>query len=148
MEQKKQKKLILIISCVLVLLIAASATAYLIWKDSLTPNKPSDPPTSSAVSDEKIGKDVTVKVIANGQTTEFKLETQADFLRGALEEKNLIKGDESEYGLFVTEVNGIKVDPALNQWWRFSKAGEDLMTGVDTTPVADGDSFEITLDTY
>ena len=148
MEQKKQQIRILIISCVLVLLIAASATAYSIWKDSLTPNEPSGSPTSSATSDERIGKNITVKVIANGQTAEFKLETKADFLRGALEEKNLIKGDESEYGLFVTEVNGIAVAPSLNQWWKFSKGGEDLMTGVDTTPVADGDSFEITLDTY
>ena len=144
MEQKKKKILILIISCVLVLLIAASATAYSIWKDSLTPQNP----TTSSGSEEKVGKNITVKVIANGQTTEFKLETKADFLRGALEEKNLIKGDESEYGLFVNEVNGIAVDPSLNQWWKLSKGGEDLMTGVDTTPIADGDSFEITLDTY
>ena len=31
--------------------------------------------------------------------------------------------------------------------WCFTKAGEMLMTGVDTTPIADGDHYEIELKT-
>ena len=67
--------------------------------------------------------------------------------RGALEEQKLIQGTESEFGLFVTTVNGVTVDDSQQQWWRFSKGGEVLMTGVDSTPIADGDAFEITLTT-
>lgn len=90
--------------------------------------------------------DVTV-VYADETTDEFNISTDAEFLRQALEEQNLIEGSESEYGLFVTSVNGVAADDSKEEWWCFSKDGEDLMTGVDSTPIADGDHFEITLKT-
>ena len=73
--------------------------------------------------------------------------TEAEYLRGALEEEDLIAGEESQYGLFVKTVNGVTIDDAKHQWWCFTKDGGDLFTGVDTTPIADGDKFEITLKT-
>ena len=35
-------------------------------------------------------------------------------------------------------------DESIQQWWCFTKGGEMLMTGVDTTPIADGEHYEIT----
>ena len=78
---------------------------------------------------------------------EFHISTDAEFLRGALEEQKLIQGEESQYGLFVTTVNGVTADESQQQWWCFTKGGEALMTGVDSTPIANGDAFEITLTT-
>ncbi len=133
-EQKSSKKTILIVSCVLVVLIAAAAIIYAVTR----------PATQQGA------KTVTVKVVTGdtaNDTKTFTLHTDQEFLRGALEEKNLIKGSESEFGLYVTEVNGVKADDAKQQWWCFTKGGEMLMTGVDTTPIADGDVFEITLTT-
>ena len=69
-------------------------------------------------------------VYADATTDEFSFSTDAEFLRQALEEQKLVEGEESQYGLYVKTVNG-----------------EDVMTGVDSTPVADGDHFEITLKT-
>ena len=37
------------------------------------------------------------------------------------------------------------VDDSKQEWWSFTKDGQMLETGVDTTPIADGDHFEITL---
>ena len=71
----------------------------------------------------------------------------AEFLRQALEEQKLVEGEESQYGLYVKTVNGVTADDAKEEWWCFTKDGEDVMTGVDSTPVADGDHFEITLKT-
>ena len=68
-------------------------------------------------------------------------------LRQALEEQKLVEGEESQYGLYVKTVNGVTADEAKEEWWCFTKDGEDVMTGVDSTPVADGDHFEITLKT-
>ena len=133
-EQKSSKKTILIVSCVLVVLIAAAAIIYAVTR----------PATHQGA------KTVTVKVITGdteADTKTFTLHTDQEFLRGALEEQKLIKGSESEYGMFVTEVNGVKADDTKQQWWCFTKGGETLMTGVDTTPIADGDVFEITLTT-
>lgn len=94
------------------------------------------------------GKNIQVTVVyADASTDTFDLSTDAEFLRGALEEQNLIAGDENEYGLFVKTVNGVTADDAKQEWWCFTKGGEELMTGVDSTPIADGDAFEITLKT-
>lgn len=74
--------------------------------------------------------------------------TDEEYLRGALEQEDSgisISGSESEYGLFVTTVDGVTADDSKQQWWCFTKGGEMLNTGVDSTPIADGDTFEITL---
>ena len=93
-------------------------------------------------------KTITVQIIVDGTDTVTKsITTDSEYLRGALEEEDLIAGEESQYGLFVKTVNGITVDNAKQQWWCFTKGGEDLFTGVDDTPIADGDAFEITLKT-
>lgn len=90
-------------------------------------------------------KTITATVVANGEEKAFTIHTDEEYLRGALESIDLIAGEESEYGLFVTTVNGITADDANQEWWCFTKGGESLNTGVDSTPIADGDAFEITL---
>ena len=62
-----------------------------------------------------------------------------------LEEQELISGDDSGATLFVTTVDGYTADSANEEWWCFTKGGEDMMTGVDDTVIADGDKYEITL---
>ena len=90
-------------------------------------------------------KTITATVVADGEEEAFTIHTDEEYLRGALESIDLIAGEESEYGLFVTTVNGITADDANQEWWCFTKGGESLNTGVDSTPIADGDAFEITL---
>lgn len=90
-------------------------------------------------------KEITIQLVYDDVDTTVTIHTNAEYLRGALEEKNLIAGDESEYGLFVKTVNGRTADETKQEWWCFTKGGETLMTGVDTTPIADGEVFEATL---
>ena len=132
-EQKKlSKKTLIIIASVLVVLIAAAALIF-------TLTRPAVQQGAKTIHSEV--------VVSDTDTLEFTLHTDAEYLRQALEEQNLISGSESEYGLFVTVVDGVSADDSKQQWWCFTKGGEMLMTGVDSTPVADGDSFEITLTT-
>lgn len=94
----------------------------------------------------KGAKEIVVAiVIPEEETTEIKLNTEAKFLRQALEEKQLIKGMESEFGLFITEVNGRTADDAKEEWWCITKNQAQLDYGVDTIEIADGDHYEITL---
>jgi hypothetical protein len=94
------------------------------------------------------GKTIAVAVIhADGSEKDFTIRTDAENLRGALEEQKLIEGTESEYGLYVLTVDGETADEGAQQWWCFTKGGEMLMTGVDDTMIADGESYEITLTT-
>ena len=61
----------------------------------------------------------------------------------ALLELNLIEGDDSEYGLYVKTVNGITADYDTDQtYWAFYVNGEYASTGVDSTPVNEGDTYE------
>lgn len=91
-------------------------------------------------------KTITVDInMPDGTTDTVTIKTDAEYLRGALEQEKLVAGDESQYGLFVKTVNGYTVDDSKQEWWCFTKGGEALFTGVDDTPIADGDKFEITL---
>ena len=91
-------------------------------------------------------KTITVDVVLlDGSDTQTTITTSEEFLRGALEQEQMIAGEESEYGLFVTTVNDVTADDSKEQWWCITKGGEMVSTGVDTTPIADGDAFEITL---
>lgn len=91
-------------------------------------------------------KTINVKVIDDkGKTTEYSITTTAGFLRGALEQEKLVEGEEGDYGLNVKKVNGLRADYDLDgAYWSFTKGGSYLMQGVDTTPISDGDVFEIT----
>ena len=90
-------------------------------------------------------KTITVEVIhGDGSTKEFTIHTDSETLGAALMEEELLVGEEGPYGLFVTAVDGETVDSAKEEWWNFSKNGEALMTGVDSTMIADGEQYEIT----
>lgn len=90
-------------------------------------------------------KTVTIEVAAPDYSNTHKIKTDAEFLGDALKEEGIIEGEESQYGLFITSVDSIKADDSKQQWWCITKVGEDVMTGVDVTPIADGDTFELTL---
>ncbi len=131
MNQKSMsKKKIAILSVAVVVLLAVFATVYWNLKPKATVGE----------------KDIVVEVIlADESSKEFEINTDAEFLRQALEEHNLIEGEESEYGLFVKTVDGVTANDANQEWWCFTAGGETIMTGVDQTPINDGDHFEITL---
>lgn len=87
---------------------------------------------------------VTVEVQANEKTVVFTLHTDSTILGDALIEHGLIAGEESEYGLYVKQVNGIIADYDADQtYWGFYKGGEYMMTGVDATEIADGEHYEL-----
>lgn len=129
-EQKKSNKKIWLAVTALVVAVAVVLGIYFVTRPA----------------PQQGGKTITVQVVLlEGEPSDFTIQTDEEYLRGALESIDLIEGSESEYGLFVTTVNGVTVDDSKQQWWCFTQDGEMLMTGVDTTPIADGDHFEITL---
>ena len=128
--KKTNKKGIVIGLVALVVLIAAFALLY-------TQLMPKPAAGAKAVTATVVHKDGTSAMV--------EMHTDAEFLRQALEEKQLISGDETEFGLWVKTVDGETANDANQEWWCFTKGGEMLMTGVDATPIEDGDAFEITL---
>ena len=130
MEQKKTGKKVWWAVLGLIIVVAALVGVYLVFGPKGTAGE----------------KTITVDVVLlDGSDTQTTITTDAEFLRGALEQENMIEGTESDYGLYVTTVNGVTADESKEQWWRFAKGGGVGETGVDSTPIADGDAFEITL---
>ena len=75
-------------------------------------------------------------------TVEFEIHTDKENVGEALQEYDLIAGDESDYGLYVKTVNGITADYDKDQtYWAFYINGEYASTGVDSTPVTAGDTY-------
>jgi len=130
--KKKNVKIIITVAA----LIVVAALLFVVWKVTR-------PETVEGA------KNIVVTVdFADGTTKEHKLNTDAEYLADALKEKDLIVGDEGEFGIFVTEVDGVKADDSLRQWWAFYKDGELLPESISTTVIVDGDHFEAVLSTY
>ncbi len=133
MEQKKSNTKIIIAAVIIfVVIIGVLAAVYFTF-------------TAKPVEGTK---NITVEVIAgNGEfeNSTFEIKTDAEYLGEALQEENLIEGEEGPYGLYVKSVNGYTADESKQQWWSFSKNGEFLNTSADLTVIADGEKYEITL---
>ena len=91
-------------------------------------------------------KEITVIVVhGDGSEKEFVYETDAEYLGDVIVSENLVTGEKGSYGLFITAADGETADDTKQQWWCITKRGEELMTSADTTPIMDGDQFELTL---
>ena len=129
MQKKTNKKGLIALVAVLVL----AAAALIVWRV-----------TRPAV--QQGGKEITVNIDhLNGDDTSYTISTDEEYLRGALEQENLIEGTESEYGLYVQTVDGETADESKQEWWGYSVNGEFAELGVDSQPVADGDVYDFVL---
>lgn len=98
--------------------------------------QPAEEPAAEAA------KNLTIKVTWEGKDEILQVKTNEETLGAALLAEGLISGSDSEWGLFVDTVNGHFADSTKGKYWVFTKGGEMVMTGVDSTPIEDGDSFE------
>ena len=91
-------------------------------------------------------KEINVVVIHADQTEKtFTYQTDAEYLADVLLENKLVDGDMGSYGLFITTVDGETADDSKQQWWCITKGGEQVNSGADALPIADGDQFELTM---
>ena len=89
--------------------------------------------------------EIKVEVKAEDKSVILTLHTDKDTLGAALQENGLVPGDESEFGLYIKFVIGMEADYDKDgTYWSLSKDGESLMTGADSTPITDGEHYELT----
>ena len=107
--------------------------------------------SATHLSDKTFGngaKTVTVEVVAEEQTVTFTIKTDKEFLGDALAEHELITGEEGQYGLYITSVNGMAIAEGEQAYWALYKDGAYSMTGVDLTPIANGECYELVKESY
>lgn len=124
----KNKKITLAVF-ILALVIAAMAIVYATTR----------PDTAEG------SKTFTVEVVhSDGTAKTFDYRTDAEFLGEVLLAEGLIAGDEGEYGLYITTVDG---EDAIwdndGAYWALYEGEEYAMQGIDATPVLDGSAFSL-----
>lgn len=90
-------------------------------------------------------KHITVTVIhKDGTEKEFSYDTNEEFLGTVLQGSGLIEGEEGPYGLMISTVDGELADWNVDQgYWALYVGEEYATTGIDTTPIHDGDVFSL-----
>ena len=100
-----------------------------------------DEKESSHVEEE--GKD------ADGNVSSYTGKTDAEVLSEAIGDIDgvTLEGYDSDYGFFITAVNGIVADEE-GAYWAVYVNGEYGMYGIDTQPVADGETYTLAYEVY
>lgn len=130
MEQKKSKKGLFLALGVLAVVVVACLAFYFAMRPQGTAGE----------------KTVVVQVVhGDGSTRDFTLQTGEEFLGKALVEGKVVEDNQAEYGLYILTVDGETADEAKQEWWCITKGGGEVSTGADTTPIAHGERYELTL---
>ena len=79
-----------------------------------------------------------------GEERVFTLETGEAYLGAVLTAEGVVEDNQGPYGLYMLTVDGETVDEGAQEWWKLTKGGEMVNSSADSTPIADGDHFELT----
>lgn len=138
MKNKITTKLSLIL--IIIMMISLASCDYFIRKDL-----PEIWQDATYVMDTELGegsKTFIFKVVVEENTVTFTIHTDEDTVGDALITLGLIAGEDSQFGLYVKQVNGMSADYDVDQtYWAFYVNGEYGMTGVDSTTIVESDIY-------
>ena len=136
MNQFKNKLFASVLCMVLIVAMALSMTAC-------TNNNASDDANAGQEQAQAVEQSFTFEVVdKDGNTETFNITTDKTTVGEALLEEGLIAGENGQYGLYVTEVNGIVADYNVDgTYWAFYVDGAYASSGVDTTDIVDGSTY-------
>lgn len=142
MKMTSFKKALSLVVCI-VLIAAMALTTGCKDKETLSSTAST---TASQIAVTELGKgktsfnfEVTDK---DGKKTAFLINTDKKIVGDALQELQLVSGEQGDYGLYVKKVNGIVADYDVDgTYWAFYINGEMAPTGVDTTEIVKGATY-------
>lgn len=113
-------------------------------EESLSSEDPSESRTTISYKGIGEGKhQFSFKIVTEDSEYYYYVRTDETKLGEALVSLNLIDGEESEFGLYVKEVDGIRADYDKDgAYWFFYKDGDALTAGVDSITIEDYAQYE------
>ena len=145
---KRQKFLKLLSSCLCIVLVAAIALMTIGCNDNTNLDTVSSVAVDAVSKAEptNVGEGNTkfefTVVNKDGKETKFNVSTNKTMVGEALLDAKLIEGEDGQYGLYVKTVNGETLDfDTDGMYWAFYINGEYATSGVDTTEIAEGESY-------
>lgn len=131
------KKALRILTLILSLLLALTAFVAC--------NEPTEAPNTEGSTATATKITITVQVVDDkGETKSYTIETAEKYLRGALEQENLVEGEDGPYGLYIKKVNGLSADYATDgAYWAIHEGDAEAMTGVDEIELKDGGLYKL-----
>ncbi len=148
MQTKHDKKHFAIRSC-MALFVAAALFTSACSQGAKQEDPPATQEAASVAGDgDELGQGAVsfplTIVDKDGNETALTINTDQETVGAALLELGLIAGDEGEFGLYVKTVNGITADYDTDGvYWAFYVNGEYASTGVDSTPINQGDTYSL-----
>ena len=132
------------LSLVLVfVLIAAAALTGCSGKPAETTEAPQSGGAVTVLGEGAKSFELTI-VDKEGVTHPYQIHTDAEMVGQALLELELIEGEEGPYGLYIQSVLGQVLDYETDgMYWAFYVGGEYAMTGVDLTPISEGEHYQL-----
>ena len=132
------------LSLVLVfVLIAAAALTGCSGKPAETTEAPQSGGAVTVLGEGAKSFELTI-VDKEGVTHPYQIHTDAEMVGQALLELELIEGEEGPYGLYIQSVLGQALDYETDgMYWAFYVGGEYAMTGVDLTPISEGEHYQL-----
>lgn len=90
-------------------------------------------------------KTVRVEVVhADGSTKSFTCQTDEEYLAGVLLAEGLAEGEEGQFGLYITKVDGEEADYDKDRsYWAVYQGDVYAAVGVSELPVTDGSTFSL-----
>lgn len=73
----------------------------------------------------------------------YSFETEEKTLGDLLDKEKLVEYQDSDYGRYITGVDGMKADDSKQLWWSVEVNGESSQTGVDGIEIKDGDKYTL-----
>ena len=131
-----KKTLVTLVTLLMIITLALTSCSNTDpWKDAVYTE-------DTALGTGETSFTLIVEVLENSVT--FTINTDKTVLGDALQELELIDGEESTYGLYVKVVNGITADYGVDaSYWGFYKNGEAMMVGVDGETIEEGASYSL-----
>ena len=141
MKNNSMKKLL---SLVLVfVLTAALALTGCSGKPAETTEAPQSGGAVTVLGQGQKAFELTI-VDKEGVIHPYMIHTDAEMVGQALIEHGLIEGEEGPYGLYIKSVLGQVLDYETDgMYWSFYVGTEYAMTGVDLTPIIEGEHYQL-----